>query len=220
MSFDPVDFIRTQTEIAPAGIVPEIKLHLATEVTPLWQLTEERLREGDLPPPFWAFAWPGGQGMARYILDNPDLVRGKRIVDFGAGSGIAAIAAMQAGAKSALAVDIDTLALTSITLNAELNNVKVDIAEGLDLEKPYTKADIIFAGDICYQQSMSTKLTRWLYLCIAKGVVAYIADPGRAYVPHDGLTKLTSYDVPTSRDLEDQDMRVVSVWRMDKVPEA
>ena len=125
MSFDPVDFIRTQTQILSPSILPEIMLHLAAEVTPLWQLTEERLRPSNLPPPFWAIAWPGGQGAARYILDNPDVVKGKRIVDLAAGSGLEAIAAMKAGAKSARAIDIDPLAIEATKLNAEINGVSV-----------------------------------------------------------------------------------------------
>jgi len=217
MTFDPSTFIRTQTQVLPSPLVPEIVLHLATEVTPLWQMTEERLRQGDLPPPFWAFAWPGGQGVARYILDNPELVRGKRVVDFAAGCGIAAIAAMQAGAKSALAVDIDQLALEAIKLNAENNQVDVSISEGIDLTKPYAKADVIFAGDICYQQAMSTTLTRWLRLCVERGTLVIIADPGRAYVPQQGMVKVASHNVPTSLDLEDTEMRTVTVWRMEKV---
>ncbi|MDR3449496.1 MAG: 50S ribosomal protein L11 methyltransferase [Alphaproteobacteria bacterium] len=219
MSLDPVAFIRTQTQIKSPSAVPEIQLHMATEVTPLWQLTEDRLRHADLPPPYWAFAWPGGQGMARYILDHPDLVKGKRIVDFAAGSGVAAIAAMKAGAKQALAVDIDPLALEAIRLNAELNQVEVEIRNGVDLMKPFTKADIIFAGDICYQQSTSTSVTRWLRFCVEKGIAVYLADPGRAYVPEQGLEKLAVYEIPTSRDLEDQDSRLATVWRMEKLIE-
>ena len=217
MPLDPITFIRTQTQVLPPSLVPEILLHLATEVTPLWQMTEARLKEGDLPPPFWAFAWPGGQGMSRYILDNPELVRGKRVVDFAAGCGIAAIAAMKAGAKSVLAVDIDRLALEAIKLNAENNQVVVAVSEGIDLTKPYTKADVIFAGDICYQQAMSTTLTRWLRLCVERGTLVLIADPGRAYVPREGMVKVASHDVPTSLDLEDQEMRTVTVWRLENV---
>ena len=217
MSFDPVDFIRTQTQILPPAIIPEIKLHLATEVTPLWQMTEERLRHADLPPPFWAFAWPGGQGVSRYILDHPELVKDKRVLDFAAGCGIAAIAAMKAGAKSALAVDIDALALHAIALNAEKNNVVVATSDGVALTQPFTKADVIFAGDICYQQAMSARLTRWLRLCVERGTLVLLSDPGRAYVPQEGMVKLASYDVPTSRDLEDRDMRTVTVWRMEEV---
>ena len=217
MPHAPIPFIRAQTQITAPPLVPEISLHLATEVTPLWQMTEGRLKEGDLPPPFWAFAWPGGQGMSRYILDNPELVRGKRVVDFAAGCGIAAIAAMKVGAKSALAVDIDQLALEAIKLNAENNQVKVEISAGIDLLKPYVKADVILAGDICYQQDMSATLTRWLRLCVERGVLVLVADPGRAYVPREGMVKVASHDVPTSLDLEDSEMRTVTVWRMAEV---
>jgi predicted nicotinamide N-methyase len=217
MSFDAAEFIRAQTRLAAPSAVPELQLHLATEVTPLWQSTEDQFRTGHLPPPFWAFAWPGGQGMARYILDHPEIVRGKRIVDFASGSGIVAIAAMRAGAKQALAVDIDPLALAAITLNAQANKVKIDLSDGLDLMKPYKKADLILAGDICYQQSLATSVTRWLRLCVEANVEVLLADPGRAYVPQEGLSRIGSYDIPTSRELEDQDSRHVTVWRMGKI---
>lgn len=215
MSSDAVEFIRTQTQILSPSILPEIKLHLATEIMPLWQLIEERLRHADLPPPFWAIAWPGGQGAARCILDNSGFVRGKRVVDFAAGSGLIAIAAMKAGAKNALAIDIDPLALEAVRLNAEINRVAVKTSDGIDLTRPYTKADIIMAGDICYQQAMSTTLIRWLRLCVEEGTEVLLSDPGRAYVPQEGLVKLASYNVPTSRDIEDQEMRVATVWRME-----
>ncbi len=216
MSFEPRDFIQTQTQILSPSIIPEIKLHLAAEFTPLWQLTEDRLRQTNLPPPFWAIAWPGGQGAARYILDNPALVKDKRVVDFAAGSGIVAIAAMKAGAKSALAVDIDALALAAVKLNAELSGVIVETASGVDMEKPYTKTDVIFAGDICYEQAMSAKLVRFLRLCVEKGTKVYLSDPGRAYVPQEGLVRLADYDVPTSRDIEDKNVRTATVWQMEK----
>jgi predicted nicotinamide N-methyase len=220
MSFDPVEFIRTQTRILSPSILPEITLYLAAEVTPLWQLIEERLRHTDLPPPFWAVAWPGGQGAARYILDNPGIVKGKSVVDFAAGSGLVAIAAMKAGAKSALAVDIDPLAIAAIKLNAAINRVEVKTKEGLDLTKPYIGADVIIAGDICYQQAMGATLTRWLRLCAEKGGFVLLSDPGRAYVPQEGVVKLASYDVPTSRDIEDKDMRTATIWRMERIRES
>jgi predicted nicotinamide N-methyase len=219
MIFDPVAFIRAQTQILSPSILPEIKLHLAAEVTPLWQLSEERLRASDLPPPYWAFAWPGGQGAARYILDNPDLVKGRRVVDFAAGSGLGAIAAMKAGAKSALAVDIDALAIEAIKLNAEINQVSVQTSEGLNLDSPFAKADVVIAGDVCYQQAMGAKVTRWLRLCAESGTLVLLSDPGRAYVPQENMVKLASYNVPTSRDIEDRDMRTVTVWRMERGPE-
>ncbi len=206
-----MEFIRTQTVVATPSIIPEIKLHLATEVTPLWKLTEERLKSDNLPPPFWAFAWPGGQGLARYLLDNPEVVRGKRVIDFAAGSGVAAIAAMKAGAKEAVATEIDPLAQESITLNAALNNVKVVNVGELDMTKVPKHIDLIMAGDVCYNQAMSTKLLRWLWLCIASGVRVLIADPGRAYMPKEGIIPRATYVVPTSRDLEDQESRTVIV---------
>ena len=216
MTFDPADFIRTQTRILSPAILPEIKLHLAVEFTPLWQLTEDRLRQTGLPPPFWAVAWPGGQAAARYILDNPALVSGKRIVDFAAGSGLVAIAAMKAGAKRALAVDIDALAREAVKLNAELNGVVVETSDGLDLTKPYAKTDTIFAGDVCYQQAMSTTILRFLRVCVEAGTEVILSDPGRAYMPQEGLVSLASYDVPTSRDIEDKDLRTAIVWKMEK----
>jgi predicted nicotinamide N-methyase len=214
MNFDPVAFIRAQTIVEAAAIVPEIQLHLATEVTPLWQLTEERLKGSDLPPPYWAFAWPGGQGLARYILDNPSEVKDKCVIDFAAGCGIAAIAAMKAGAKQALTVDIDRLALEAVKLNAALNGVTVGGEDLIDMEKAPKRIDVILAGDVCYQQAMSARLLRWLWLCTAKGIKVIIADPGRAYVPQEGLRKLSTYTVPTSRDLEDQESRTVIVWEL------
>jgi predicted nicotinamide N-methyase len=217
MNCDAREFIRTQTQILSPSIIPEIRLHLATEVTPLWKLTEERLQNADLPPPFWAFAWPGGQGLARYILDNPAVVKNKRVVDFAAGSGIVAIGAMKAGAKNALAVDIDPMAIEAIKLNAEINRVAVKTSGGIDLTAAFAKADVILAGDICYQQAMSASAIRWLRLCVEADKVVLLSDPGRAYVPQEGMAKLVSYDVPTSRDIEDRDMRTAIVWRIEKV---
>ncbi len=212
------EFIRAQTVLGPASLVPEIRLHLATEVTPLWHMTEERLKGGDLPPPYWAFAWPGGQGLARYALDHGDEFKGKRVLDFAAGCGIAAIAAMKAGAKSALAADIDPLAQTASRLNAAENNVEVEVSGGIDLGKPFTRADVILAGDVCYQQAMSAEVLRWLYLSLAKGVRVLLADPGRAYAPRENLTEIARYDVPTSRDLEDRDSRTVVIGEL-RLPE-
>ncbi|MFY9287277.1 MAG: 50S ribosomal protein L11 methyltransferase [Alphaproteobacteria bacterium] len=208
------EFIHAQTVVSTASLVPEIKLQLATEVTPLWQMTEERLKQNGLPPPYWAFAWPGGQGMSRYILDNPEIVRDKRVLDFAAGCGIAAIAAMKVGAKSAVIAEIDPMAFAATDINAAHNQVRVDAIDNLDMTKPPKNIDLIIAGDVCYQQAMSAKLMRWLWVCTAKGIRVLIADPGRAYVPHEGLEKRSEYAVPTSRDLEDRDSRDVIIWEL------
>jgi predicted nicotinamide N-methyase len=214
MTVAAADFIRAQTATGAASLVPEIKLYLAAEVTPLWQMAEEQFRQTGMPPPYWAFAWPGGQGLARYILDHPEIVRGKRMLDFAAGCGIAAIAAMKMGAKHVMAADIDPVAEAAVQMNAALNNVAVDACRVIDMNKPFADADIIVAGDVCYQQAMSACIIRWLRLCASIGTRVLLADPGRAYVPDGGLKELARYEVPTSRDLEDRDNRTAIVWEM------
>ena len=213
--FNADEFIRTQTVPTAPSLIPEITMHLATEITPLWQMTEDQLQAGHLPPPFWAFAWPGGQGIARYILDNPELVRGKRVMDFAAGGGIAAIAAMKADAASVLAVDVDPLALHAIQLNCALNHVAVTIAHGVDMNTVPKNIDLMIVGDVCYNQAMATQIMRWLYLCIAAGIRVIMADPGRAYVPESGLTELATYIVPTTYEVESEHSRTVKVWDLE-----
>jgi len=216
------DFIRSQTVLQSPPLVPEIKLHLATEVTPLWQMTEEKFAQTNpgsgsgagMPPPFWAFAWPGGQGLARYVLDHPDEVRGKRVLDFGCGGGIAAIAAHKAGAARVLACDIDPLAQLAAEMNAGANGATLEIMGEIDMQKPFRKVDVILAGDVCYQQAMSATVTRWLRLSAEAGARVLIADPGRAWVPQEGLEEIVRYEVPTSRELEDRESRTVIVWKM------
>jgi predicted nicotinamide N-methyase len=208
------DFIRSQTTLTTPSLIPEIKLYLATEVTPLWHMTEEKFGATNMPPPFWAFAWPGGQGLARYILNNPEIVRGKKVLDFAAGSGLAAIAAHKSGAAKTYATDINPLAEAAIQLNAAANNAVVENVTITDMQKVFKQADIIFAGDVCYQQAMSAAVTRWLRLNAEAGKTVIMADPGRAWVPQHGLEEIARYDVPTSRELEDKDMRTVTLWKM------
>ena len=215
MTFSAEDFIRTNTVVMSPSLVPEITMHLATEVTPLWQMTEERLQENGLPPPYWAFAWPGGQGMARYFIEHPDVIRGKRMLDFAAGGGVASIAAKKMGAAHALAAEIDPLALAAIQMNASLNNVTITNVQDVDFTKSYPDVDLITAGDVCYQQEMTAKMMRWLTLNRENGTRILIADPGRAYLPREGLIECARYVVPTSRDLEDQEQRNVIVWEME-----
>lgn len=213
--FDAAAFVGAQTVMQATPFVPEIKLHLASEVTPLWQMTEQQFGETNLPPPFWAFAWPGGQGLARYVLDHPEIARGKRVLDFACGCGIAAIAAGKAGAARVMACDIDPLAQAALRLNAALNGVTVeDVGIVVKLEKPFKGADVILAGDVCYQQAMSAAVTRWLRLCAEAGTQVLLADPGRAWVPQEGLKERARYDVPTLLELEDTESRKVTVWEM------
>jgi predicted nicotinamide N-methyase len=210
---DPEGFIRAWTSVAAPPLAPELKLHLAGPVTPLWEATEKTLQETGLPPPYWAFAWPGGQAIARHVLDNPALVAGRRVLDFAAGSGIGGIAAAKAGAASVTASDLDDLALTAIRLNAALNDVVVETTI-LDLTLATQSADVILAGDVCYERPMTESVWPWLIRCARAGAAVLLADPGRAYLPKDGLAEVARYRVPTSMELEDRVERETIVYRV------
>ena len=209
----PEEFVAAQTVIARAPLVPEIVLHLATEITPIWQATEAWLAENNIEPPFWAFAWPGGQALARAVLDDPKLVAGKRVLDFAAGCGIAAIAAAQAGAALVEAAEIDPLALAAVRLNAALNGVVVATPPG-DMVGAPCRWDVIFAGDVCYEAPMTAHILPWLRSLAAAGAEVLIADPGRAYLPKAGLAPIARYNVPTTRELEDREVREVTIHRL------
>lgn len=211
---DPARFIRENTALHEPPLIPEIRLHLASEIVPIWQMTEEELEKSGLPPPFWAFAWAGGQALARYILDNPEIVRGRRILDFGSGSGLIAIAAMKAGAASVLAADIDAFAAAAIALNAETNDVAI-AATTEDLVGVENRGwDTILVGDMCYEGPLAARIEAWLRKLAGEGATVLIGDPGRTYLPKSGLEKLVSYAVRTTRELEDTDVRNTSVWRV------
>ncbi|RDL49774.1 Ribosomal protein L11 methyltransferase [Ensifer sp. M14] len=215
MKTDPESFIRTNTGVLSPPHVPEVRLHLATEAHELWLKTEEELEEIGLPPPFWAFAWAGGQGLARYILDHPEVVAGRRVVDFASGSGLVAIAAMKAGAASVLAADIDPWAETAVRLNAELNSVEIaytaDDITGRDLA-----ADIYLAGDVFYDKSFAERLLPWFTALVSGGSIVIVGDPGRSYCPRDRMTALATYEVPVTRALEDSEVKRTTVWRFDR----
>src|SRR5258705_8322180 len=211
-------FIRASTTLQAPPLVPEIKLHLAGEVMRLWGGTEalSAARTSgmtNLPPPYWAFAWPGGQALARYILDHPQEVANKCVLDFGAGSGLVAIAAAHAGAAPVIAAEIDALALAAIALNAAANHVFVEEIEN-DIIGTNGRWNIILAGDMCYERPLAMRLTTWLRTLASEGARVLIGDPGRNYFPPSGVTRLATYDVPTSRDLEDRDMRETSVYAL------
>ena len=173
-------------------MLPEIPLHLATEVTPLWEATESTLAAINLPPPYWAFAWPGGRAVARHVLDVPELVAGKRVLDFAAGSGMIAIAAAKAGAAEVLAAEIDDFAADVIGLNAEANGVAVrTVCEDI-VGRPLPGIDVVLAGDVCYEKPMAERVIGWLRGLAREGVLVIIGDPGRAYVPKTGLRRWRS----------------------------
>jgi predicted nicotinamide N-methyase len=206
-------FIRAQTTVARAPLVPEIALHLATEITPIWQATEAFLAENGVEPPFWAFAWPGGQALARAVLDAPDMVRGLSVLDFAAGCGIAAIAAAQSGAARVEAAEIDPIAAEAVRLNAALNEIAVEsLAEDVVGQPP--RWDVILAGDVCYEAPMTAHILPWLRAMAGAGVRVLLADPGRAYLPREGLEPLSRHVVVTSLELEDRTLREVTIARL------
>lgn len=204
MSPDPADFIRAQTRLEHPSLVPELLLHLASRATDLWEATEATLERTGLPPPYWAFAWPGGQALARLALDRPETVRGKRVLDFAAGSGVAALAAAKAGAAHVTACEIDAFACQAMALNADANGLALEILDIDVLAKPASGWNVIFAGDVFYEKPMADKVWPWLKAAAATGVHVLVADPGRAYLPATGLTEIARYTVPTSLDLEDR----------------
>lgn len=211
---DPAGFVRRNTALHEPPLVPEVKLHLASEIVPIWQMTEEELEKSGLPPPFWAFAWAGGQALSRYILDNPHIVSGKDVLDFGAGSGLIGVSAAKAGAKSVLSADIDNFAVEAIMLNAEANGVEID-ATAEDLVGVENRGwQVILVGDMCYERPLAERIEVWLRRLASEGAVVLIGDPGRTYLPKTGLRKLVSYAVMTTRELEDTDVRNTSVWHV------
>ena len=204
-------FIAANTVPARAPLAPEITLRLATDITPIWQATEAFLRQNGIEPPFWAFAWPGSQALARYVLDNPAVVSGRRVLDFAAGGGLAAIACAMAGAASVEAAEIDPMASAATRLNAAANGAAV-LATTADLVGAACRWDLILCGDVCYEAPMTGHILPWLRRMAMEAEV-WIADPGRAYLP-PGLAPFASYDVPTTRELEDTEMRRTTLHRL------
>ncbi len=210
---DHREFILAHTAPARAVLVPEIRLRLATEITPLWQASEAFLSANAMAPPFWAFAWPGSEALARYVTDRPEWVANRRVLDFAAGCGLAGIGAARAGAGAVEAAEIDPLARAAIALNAETNGCRINVLERDVVGEP-CRWDVILAGDVCYEAPMTRHILPWLRLC-AREAAVIIADPGRAYMPKDGFTALERVDVPTTLELEDRTSRRVTLFRLD-----
>jgi predicted nicotinamide N-methyase len=204
-------FILKNTTSSASVLVPGIALHLATDITPLWQASEAFLEQHNMAPPFWAFAWPGSEALARHVTDHPDLVTGRRVLDFAAGCGLAAIASAQAGGQ-ADAAEIDQLAAAAITLNAALNRRNVNVILG-DLVGQPCRWDVILCGDICYEAPMTAHILPWLRQCARKAQVI-VADPARKYVPLAGCKVIARYEVPTSLALEDSQARTVTLFQL------
>ena len=209
---DRAAFIRAQTRLLPVPHAPEISLHLAHEATELWQKTEDELGEIGLPPPFWAFAWAGGQALARYLLDHPALVVGKSVLDFASGSGLVAIAAAKAGALRVEACDIDAFAVAAMAVNAQANGVMVEsrLENLIGCDEGW---EVVLAGDVSYERDMAEAVTDWLEHLARRGALVLIGDPGRAYLAREKLESLAEYRIPVTRALEDCEIKKSEVWR-------
>ena len=206
------DFIIANTRMMRPPLVPEVRLRLADEAVPLWTKTEVELGAIGLPPPFWAFAWAGGQALARYVLDNRALVRGRRVLDFASGSGLIGIAAALAGARGAEACDIDPYAVAAIEANAAGNAVSV-AARLEDLIGADEGWDAVLAGDVCYEKEMAEAVTDWLASLARRGATVLVGDPRRAYLAADRLECVIEYRVPVTRELEDSEIKRTGVFR-------
>jgi predicted nicotinamide N-methyase len=194
-------------------LVPEISLQVADEAVPLWQKTEEDLATDGLPPPFWAFAWAGGQALARHVLDHPELVAGKRVLDLGSGSGLVAIAAAMSGAAHVLACDPDDFALAAMEVNAALNGVVVTMSAKDVLDGDAPEREVVLVGDLFYERDLAARVVAFLDRCRAGGAGVLIGDPGRSYLPKDRLVAVADYAVPVTRELEDAEIKRTRVWR-------
>jgi predicted nicotinamide N-methyase len=212
----PIDraaFVRDNTRVLAPPHVPELSLHLADEATALWEKTEEDLGEMGLPPPYWAFAWAGGQALARYVLDHPAVVAGKSVLDFAAGSGVVGIAAMRAGARVVVSTEIDGFALAAIAANAVLNGVVVEARSEDTTAEAAGRFDVVLCGDVFYEKPMAETVLAWLDREIAAGATVLVGDPGRSYLPKDRLEPVAEYRVPVTRALEDSEIKLTRVWR-------
>jgi predicted nicotinamide N-methyase len=212
---DPQAFILANTEELAPPHVPEVRLRLATEAHDLWLKTEEELEAIGLPPPFWAFAWAGGQGLARHVLDHPALVEGKTVLDFASGSGLVAIAARLAGASAVLAADIDPWSRTAVSLNSALNGVDLRFTAD-DMIGRDEGWDVVLAGDVFYDRDFAERIIPWFAALAARGATVLVGDPGRAYCPRDRMEPVAVYSVPVTRALEDSEVKKTTVWRFSR----
>lgn len=209
-------FIRANTRLLTPPLVPEIRLHLAEESLPIWRKTEEELGEMNVPPPYWAFAWAGGQALARHLLDHPALVAGRDVLDLGTGSGLTAIAAYRAGAQSVLAADIDEVALVATRLNAAANDCRVETtAEDLLATLPAIGYGAILVGDLFYERELADHVLAFIDSASATGAIVLIGDPQRSYFPRGRFRQLAEHSVPVTRELEDAEIKRTAVWQLE-----
>jgi predicted nicotinamide N-methyase len=211
---DRTAFILDNTRLLAPPLVPEIRLHLAEESLPIWRKTEEELGEMGLPPPYWAFAWAGGQALARYLLDQGGQIARKRVLDIGAGSGISAIAAAIAGAQQVIAADIDVLAVAAMRLNATANNVEITATTDDWLGGAAPAGDVLLVGDLFYERPLAERVMAFVRQRAADGSLVLVGDPRRSYFPADDFVPVAQYEVPVTRELEDAEIKRAAVWQL------
>lgn len=207
----PATFVRDHTRLQQPSLVPEVTLHVAADVVALWEAIEEECGVAPTEPPFWAAAWPGGQALARYVLDVPRTVAGRSVLDLGSGSGLVAVAAALAGADGVVASEIDPFGHAAIAVNAEVNGVPPISVVGDVLGEPPPDVDVVLAGDVCYDREMSERVLPWLEAARERGAEVYLGDPGRPYVPVGRLQSVATFDVP---DTEGPQFRCTTVWKL------
>ena len=219
-------FVLAHTAVVAPPLLPELPLHLATEMTPLWHATEKDFAAHGIEPPFWAFAWAGGQGLARFLLDEPSVVRGRRVVDFAAGSGLVALAAARAGAAAVISIDRDPLAVAAMQLNAERLGLRIDVRLGdvLDgvgasgsLLAGLDEAEVVTAGDVCYDAAWAPRALGWLRAQAGRGALVLLGDPGRLYAPRAGLVEVARYRIESIDDVDAEPTSTGVVFRLDAV---
>ena len=198
------------SELRPVPLTPELSLYAAEDAYEVWEITT--FGTGDAPVPYWSFPWAGGQALARYVLDHPDLVSGRRVLDLAAGSGLVAIAAAKAGAATAIANDIDEFAAAAQDLNARANQVTIEPLMRDILDESF-EADVVLAGDVCYERGLAERLLAFLQRAASNGAEVLLADPGRTYLPREHLDEVAGYDVPTTLALEGVEMKRTTIWR-------
>lgn len=210
--FDPASFVLANARVDTPSLVPEIRLHLAASLTDVWETTTD-LAGHDVPPPYWAACWPGGQALARLVLDRPETVRHQRVLDVGTGGGVVAIAARMAGASQVIATDVDPFAAAAAAMNATLNGVSLEI-QTRDVIGGDEGWDVVFAGDVCYERPLAQRISDWLRTLARRGALVLLGDPGRTYAPRYAIEPVARYRVPVSQELEDRDVRETTVWRL------
>ncbi|MET0235184.1 MAG: 50S ribosomal protein L11 methyltransferase [Kibdelosporangium sp.] len=206
-------FVRAHTRLGAAPHVPELQLYLADDAIDLWERVEAEVGQRDLAPPFWAFAWAGGQALARYVLDNPALVAGRHVLDLAAGCGVVALAAAKAGARRVVANEIDPFAIDAIALNAEVNGLAVQTVLGDVLDGDADGADVVLAGDIFYDKAVTSRMMPYIQRLQGRGVTVLVGDPGRAHLPQQKFEQVARYEISVPRALEDSEVKTTTVWR-------